>query len=250
MSVFGLYSKYYDLLYRDKDYNREVNFILERIAQYQKKIKSILNLGCGTGKHDFLLAEKGYSTHGIDLSADMVEIAKSKNNYNTKFEVSDIRTFNTTATYDVIISLFHVINYQNTNEDIKQTFNTAYKHLNKGGIFLFDAWYGPAVLRDLPQVRDKNMEDACIRVQRYTHPNIRYNDNIVDVNFTIIIEDKKTQERLELKEVHSMRYLFNPEIKKIANELNFEVIEFKEWLTGMEPSEKSWNVYYMLKKGK
>jgi len=70
MVVFGKYSDYYDLLYRDKDYQKRVQLFKKRsLKKYSShKVKTILDLGCGTGNHSIILAEKGYQLTGIDFS--------------------------------------------------------------------------------------------------------------------------------------------------------------------------------------
>ena len=78
MATFGNYSRYYNLLYKDKDYIGEAGFIHELIQQYSPGTKSVLDLGCGTGRHDFLLAEKGYAITGVDMSEEMLLIARSQ----------------------------------------------------------------------------------------------------------------------------------------------------------------------------
>ena len=77
MKVFGNYSRYYNLLYKDKDYKGEAGFIHDLIQKYSPGAKSILDLGCGTGRHDVLLAEKGYVMTGVDMSEEMLLIARS-----------------------------------------------------------------------------------------------------------------------------------------------------------------------------
>ena len=58
MSVFGNYSKYYNLLYKDKDYQGEVDFVAGLVAKHsQGKAKTVLDIGSGTGNHDLLLAQ-------------------------------------------------------------------------------------------------------------------------------------------------------------------------------------------------
>ena len=77
MSQFGdLYSKYYDLLYQDKDYNAEVDYIIQLFQKYPNKIETILDLGCGTGKHDKILCDNGYTIHGVDISEEMLNLAE------------------------------------------------------------------------------------------------------------------------------------------------------------------------------
>ena len=52
MKQFGdLYSKYYDLLYEDKNYFDEVEYIDFLIKKNCQSAKTLLDMGCGTGKH-------------------------------------------------------------------------------------------------------------------------------------------------------------------------------------------------------
>ncbi|MDY0327537.1 MAG: class I SAM-dependent methyltransferase, partial [Arcobacteraceae bacterium] len=71
MNQFGdLYSQYYDLLYSDKDYIGEVEYVDSLIKANSNKVETLLDMGCGTGKHAELFCDKGYKVHGIDLSVD------------------------------------------------------------------------------------------------------------------------------------------------------------------------------------
>ena len=66
--VFDEYAEYYDLLYKDKDYVAEANYIDGILQKYATGCQKILELGCGTGKHAELLSHKGYEITGIDMS--------------------------------------------------------------------------------------------------------------------------------------------------------------------------------------
>ena len=59
-AVFNSYSRYYNLLYRDKDYLAEVEYILDLIRRFSVSGTQLLEFGSGTGKHGRLLAERGY----------------------------------------------------------------------------------------------------------------------------------------------------------------------------------------------
>ena len=144
MNVFGNYARYYDLLYRDKNYALEAQFVEQLLQKYAPQTKSILDLGCGTGTHAVLLAKEGYQVHGVDLSADMLRQASDRLGDLPpdlagllKFTQGDIRSFKLNQTFDVVLSLFHVISYQTTNEDLQAAFANIKKHLKPGGILIF-----------------------------------------------------------------------------------------------------------------
>ncbi len=249
MSVFGAYSRYYNLLYKDKDYAGEAEYVRGLIARHCPEPRTVLDLGCGTGRHDLLLSQMGYEITGVDQSAEMLAIAKANadqsQSQSLDFIQGDIRSVRLGTTFDVVISLFHVISYQTTNEDLAAAFATARTHLKPGGIFIFDCWYGPAVLTDRPAVRVKRLEDDSISVKRIAEPVMHPNDNLVDVNYHVFIRDKSSDAVEEVLETHRMRYLFRPELELLLRECGMSVVEASEWLTGREPGFDTWGVCFV-----
>lgn len=73
-----LYSQYYDLLYQNKNYKKEVDYVDNLIKSYLKNPKTLLDMGCGTGRHAELFCEKGYIVHGVDISKNMLKIAEER----------------------------------------------------------------------------------------------------------------------------------------------------------------------------
>lgn len=244
--VFDAYAAYYDLLYRDKDYAAEAEYVAGHIRRYMPKAKRILELGCGTGAHAEYLARMGFMIHGVDISRAMLARAEQRkaslpSDLATRitFALDDVRTVRTGKTYDVVISLFHVMSYQTTNADLHAMFETASVHLQSEGLFLFDFWYGPAVLIQKPEVRVKRLEDEEIKVTRIAEPVMHFNENVVDVNYTMFIEIKATGRIEQIKEMHRMRYLFLPELT------NYQFGKFKEhavvsWMTNDILDSKAW----------
>ncbi|MFB2837562.1 class I SAM-dependent DNA methyltransferase [Floridanema evergladense] len=252
MPVFANYARYYNLLYQDKDYAGEVQFIHKLLQNFAPDTQSILELGCGTGRHAALLAELGYEVYGVDFSADMLEQAeKSLVNLDPavasklKFARADMRTVRLDRQFDAIISLFHVISYQTTNQDLQAAFATAKAHLKPGGVLIFDCWYGPAVLSDRPTVRVKRLEDEEILVTRIAEPVMYPNNNLVDVKYQVFIKNKSNGTVEELQEIHKMRYLFKPEIEVLLSQNQIELLAFKEWLTDKDPGFETWGVYFI-----
>jgi SAM-dependent methyltransferase len=254
-AVFSDYARYYDLLYKDKDYEKETEYVASLIRKFHPSARSILELGSGTGIHATLLAKKGFAIHGIERSEEMINVSrhnvanrqKSKSS-NPLFTLGDIREIRLSKRFDAVIALFHVISYQTTNKDVAAAFETAMQHLKPGGVFFFDVWYGPAVLKERPAVRIKRMADDQTEITRLAEPVLHPNENLVDVNYHVFVRDRKTDTVKELKETHVMRYFFKSEIENIATQSGFKILHAEEWLSGKKIGCDTWGVCFVLKK--
>ncbi len=253
-SVFGKYAEYYNLLYKDKDYAAEAGFIHALIQKFNPGAKTVLSLGCGTGSHDFELAKLGYEVTGVDLSDEMLTVANSRILSSDSiipqpvFHKGDIRNVRLGKTFDVVISLFHVVSYQTTNDDLQAAINTVQEHLITDGLFVFDCWYGPGVLTDPPVVRVKRCEDENISFVRIAEPNIWPNENLVDVNYQILITDKLTGKVEEVKETHCMRYLFVPEVTQLLKGTELTMTAVYEWMADRRPNLSTWGACFVVKR--
>lgn len=245
--VFDAYAEYYDLLYSDKDYAGEVNYIHGLIERFAPRAKSILELGSGTGKHAALLAAKGYSVHGVERSDTMLAqaLALASKDDRLSFSSGDLRKVRVGKRFDVVMSLFHVISYQTSNQDLKAAFATVKEHLNPGGLLIFDCWYGPAVLTERPAVRVKRVSNDEIDVTRLVEPVLHPNENRVEVNYQVFIRNKKTDQVQEVRETHQMRYLFTPEIDMLLELAGCKVIAAQEWMTGIKPGCGTWGACFV-----
>jgi len=253
--VFGAYAQYYDLLYKDKDYVSEVTFIENLLRKHAPAARTLLELGCGTGTHAVLLAEQGYIIHGIDLSEEMLEVARQRSatlpidiSQRLSFSQGNVRDFELDSQFDAVLSLFHVVSYQATNHDLYAMFFNVARHLKSGGIFIFDYWFGPAVLTERPALRIKRMASDDIRVTRLAEPLMDVQASCVDVNYQVMVHDYTTHAVTELSETHRMRYLFQTEIDMLARAAGLKVQASGEWLTGRTPGVDTWGVYSVLSK--
>jgi len=250
MDVFHDYAYFYNAFYLEKNYVSEAKQVDILLKKYGKNIKKIMNYGCGRGKHDIELTKLGYNCSGIDISQIMINLAKenAKNeNLPINFSVADIRNNSLIGIYDAVISLFHVMSYQNSNEDILRSFGSARNILNKGGIFLFDIWYGPGVLNDKPSVRVKEVEDDSYRLMRIAKPIMHDKTNIVDVCYQVLIINKESNESKIINEKHSMRYFFRPELEFFLQETGFKLLDNLDCMTLEETDYNSWTSYFAAK---
>jgi len=245
-AVFNVYSRYYDLLYRDKDYVAEAGYIAGLLERFGFSGKRLLEFGSGTGKHGRLLAKRGYEVTGIERSAEMVAKAEVAPGFSC--QQGDICSLQLGQAFDAVLSLFHVVSYQTTNEAVQAVFARAAEHLEAGGLFVFDVWYTPAVYAQKPVVRVKRMEDEAIEITRIAEPELFPNENCVDVNYTIFARDLTSGAVETMTETHPMRHFSLPELDLLAQMSGFEVVGTEEFLTGKKPSEQTWGVCLILKK--
>lgn len=248
MEIFQDYAYYYNAFYQDKDYKTETVQVDTLLKRYGGNIKNVINYGCGTGKHDLELSKLGYQCIGIDMSPLMIDIARNNaqnEQMKIEFSVADIRKYIPDKKYDAVISLFHVMSYQNSNDDIMSAFRSARKALDKGGLFLFDTWYGPGVLSDKPEVRVKEVEDDKYRLIRTACPVMHDTTSVVDVRYEVFIIDKETGKTSVINETHHMRYFFRPELELYLKETGFELKDNLDCVTLGKTGYDSWTSYFI-----
>ena len=247
--TFNRYATYYDTLYQDKDYEAECDFLEQVFSRYtQGPIRTILDLGCGTGGHALPLARREYEVTGIDRSEKMLAVARAKATSTLErsslpmFQRGDIRTLDLGHAFDAVIAMFAVISYQTTNEDLLAAFRTARRHLNPGGLFVFDAWFGPAVLTQRPADRVKIIEQNDERVIRFASPVLDILAHTVQVNYKVL-RLRNAQVLDEVDESHLMRFLFPQELYHYLHTAGFQTIQLCPFM-GLddELTERDWNM--------
>lgn len=141
LKQYTLNAHKYDKNEQDRSYFAEVRDINDRINEVKtSKGKDLLDIGCGTGTH-LVYLQKKYNCTGFDLHQEMLNIAKKKLNDKVKLFQNNMLTFNLNKKFDVIISLYSVINYAKNFNEFKQILQNIYNHLRKGGVCLIEPFY-------------------------------------------------------------------------------------------------------------
>jgi SAM-dependent methyltransferase len=250
--VFDAYARYYDLLYRDKDYAAEAQYVAAAILKKNPTAKTVLDLGCGTGAHAEHLSRLGFTVRGVDRSSEMIEAARARKaavprevGERLSFATGDALSLSDGSRYDAVVSLFHVMNYHATNADLSAAFDVAARHLNPGGVFAFDFWYGPAVLTEQPAVRVKRLQDDAVSITRIAEPTLDAAASIVDVAFTVFVQERDSRRTTILTETHRMRYLFLSEIHWLGDPL-FEGVVASAWLRNEPLRATDWSGFVQM----
>lgn len=242
------YSKYYDALYKDKDYASESEYVAALIRRFKPDAATLLELGCGSGVHASLLAKKGFTITGIERSNEMIELARSKNIPGFTGIHGDIASSKLDQSFDVAISLFHVISYLTNQSDLINCFNHTNAHLNTGGLFVFDVWYSPAVYTQKPETRIRRIALPDTQITRIAESTVHPNTNTVDVHFEVHVTDLHTQQTTVINELHPMRHFSIPEIELLATHTGFQLLHTEEFATGKQPDASTWGICFVLQK--
>jgi hypothetical protein len=136
-----------------------------------------------------------------------------------------------------------VLGYQTSNSGLLGTFHSARQALRDGGIFLFDFWYGPAVMAEKPSVRVKRIRDKNREVIRIAEPQWDPRACTVSVNYQILARNLETGLCQDSSELHKVRYFFEPELENVLAQSGFAPLAWGEWMTHDTPSPKTWGVY-------
>jgi SAM-dependent methyltransferase len=245
MTVFGAeYAAAYDTLYRDKDYAAECDLIECVFRAYAGgPVRRVLDLGCGTGGHAAPLAERGYQVVGVDRSEAMLAQAHARGSA-ARFVRADILGLDLRETFDAVVMMFAVLGYQVANAEVLGALASVRRHLRPGGLFVADAWYGPAVLRQRPTDRVKVQDMPAGQLIRAASGELDVRHHLCRVRYHVWRIDQ-AQRVSETTEEHRMRYFFPLELEAFAQQSGLEVLrlgQFPEF--DQDPDEASWNVMF------
>lgn len=140
-AAFTLIAPYYDELMHNVPYDFWVRYVLQLVERYRLRVRSILDLACGTGNVSSRLAKLGYEVWGIDISAPMIAEARRKaqeEGLDIHYEVQDAAQLELNRRFDLVISLFDSLNYILIPERLQEAFRRVHTHLNPGGASIFD----------------------------------------------------------------------------------------------------------------
>ncbi len=142
MSGYDALSVGYDLLNSETDYEAWADFYVSVFNKYGNNVESVLDLGCGTGAMTFALHSRGYDMTGVDLSIDMLSVAREEC-YDREISdilwlLQDMRSFELYGTVNAAVCCLDGINHLTGKGDIGKCFATVHNYLDPDGLFIFD----------------------------------------------------------------------------------------------------------------
>jgi SAM-dependent methyltransferase len=132
----------------DADAEKLVDLVLENINL--NKNADIIDLACGSGRHSILFAERGYNVTAVDLSENLLNVARatvSDLGLNINFVNGDLRNFCITSKFDLAVNLFTSFGYFETDDENFSLFSNAFSLLKDNGYFVID-YFNSSYLRN------------------------------------------------------------------------------------------------------
>ncbi len=239
------YASYYDLFYDDKPYATEVGFLEWAFRRFAKRpVRSVLEIGCGTGGHALVLARRGFVVTGIDRSPAMVGRARAKAaglSGSATFRLADAARFHARARFDAAIAMFAVVSYLTRDRDLLSVFGNVRRHLFGGAPFVFDYWHAPAVRATRPSVRVLVKRDDGLDVLRVAIPSLdlRRRRNTT----TYLVAVRRNGRVVEtFTEDHTVRFFAPRELNRLLRAAGFRVIKHLAFPNrSRKPDKASWN---------
>ena len=210
----------------NEEISRVINKAIENILK-QHKVKSVLDMTCGTGSQVFYLAKKGYEVVGSDISDTMLAIAQQRakeENLDIKFIEGDIRTLKVGA-FDAVITIFNAVGHL-TKSDFEKAMRNIASNLNEGGLYIFDINNLSYLLKDnnitdLTIDWQKKSDDMTVRKTQYS----TINKEGILASYTLYSKQEGDNEP-EVKEHALTLHVYTAQqLKEMLEKNGIEVIE-------------------------
>src|SRR5262245_30392600 len=200
-------SLHYHRLYADRD-DREAAALVDRlIARLDPKgDATMLDLGCGAGRHAKYLASKGFDVTGLDLSSESIRMARRSERRNLRFVRGDMRQPFGTRAFDVVFNLFTSFGYFDDASDNLRVIQHVANALKTGGQFVLDYLNVYRAAQDLRADETIDREDAIYRLSRW--------QDSAHIFKRIAIHDRRAGAPIEFIErvaklaEHDLRFMF------------------------------------------
>lgn len=184
--------------------------------------KRILEVACGTGRLMEILEENGYDVTGLDLSREMLDIARKR----CKGELlrQDMRDIRVEKPFDALICVGGSFEYMLTDEDVIRALKGFNRALRRGGVLVFDSFdTEKSRQHDFGEWREAVFEYDDMKITRLS----RSSDYIARestwaVEWEYIIE--KGEERRMIKDQTRLRSFDRDQIKGMLENNGFRVI--------------------------
>jgi SAM-dependent methyltransferase len=245
-TVFGpAYARLYDAMNAAKDYEQECAALEHVFATHaDRAVRSVLDVGCGTGGHALALAAAGLDVTGVDRSRPMLDVADAKAERRgsaVTWVRADARKLDLGRRFDAVVMMFAVLGYQHDDADVVATLDAARRHVELGGVVVFDVWDARAVLTVGPSVTRRELELGGERFQRRADGRLEAEAGRCVVEIGIAPAHDADAGPI-VAERHEVRFFSPAELERLCSAAGLEIVLSSPWPPDRRGGEPTWNV--------
>lgn len=259
MNAYTGFARVYETFMDNIPYGEWAAYLTGLLAEYGVEQGSLLcELGCGTGSMTRLLADAGYDMIGIDLSEEMLDIARYEHpecEADILYLNQDMREFELYGTVAAVVSVCDSMNYITSEEELLQVFQLVNNYLDPGGYFIFDmktAYNYEVLMGD--RVIAENREDCSLIWENYYEKETGINQYDITIYTKAEFEEDEEEEAEELpplyerlEESHVQRAYPVEKIKELLEKAGLEFVAVYGGCTKEVPKPDSDRVYFIAK---
>ncbi len=131
--------------------------------------KQVLDVACGAGRYSRALSDRGLRVTGVDLSGDLIEVARERSPMlpgKPDYFERDIRRLPFAGQFDAAISMFTSFGYFDRREDDVAVFAGVRRALRPRGRFVLDFLNEAQVRADLTPEETRDDGDLRVHIER------------------------------------------------------------------------------------
>lgn len=215
MTAYSGFAQIYDEYMHPEDHQRWFNGVQGLIKEYSRPTKKVLELACGSGSMSILFAKAGYDLIGLDLSEEMLMIAKDKalrDRVKIGFFQQDMTEYELNQKFDTVLCICDGMNYVLEDEALERLFSRVHQSLKDEGTFIFDisTYYKLKYILGDSTIAEAQEKSAFIWENFY--------DETLDIlSFELSVFTKENGLYRRNDEVHEQRAFKVEEIKELSN---------------------------------
>lgn len=238
MEAYTGFAQVYDTFMDNVPYDEWGEYLVSLLKKYGVEDGLVLDMGCGTGAMTRYLDAHGYDMTGIDVSEEMLTIAKEKSSPDILYLLQDMREFELYGTVKAAVSICDSMNYILEKEDLVQVFKLVNNYLDPSGIFIFDMnteYKYTHLLAD--GIFAENREESSFIWENFYDEDERINE----YDLTLFIKEGELFRKFE--ETHYQRCYSLEEVKEAAKEAGMEFVAAYDAFTRKQVKDDSERVY-------
>ena len=240
------FASVYDLLMGDAEYLKRAEYLYSLFKKHGKPPKLMLDLACGTGTFSNLFAEKGIEVIGVDISEEMLAVAREKSaNYgnNVLYLCQSAEELDLYGTVDGAICCMDSLNHITDRSSLQEAVNRVSLFLEKDCLFIFDlntVYKHREILGNNTFVFDEEGV-YCVWQNSFCEENFT-----TDIYLDFFLPDGDVYERCS--EDFSERAYTKKEIDEILKNARLETVAIYDDLSLNPPTDTSERIIYVTRK--